>query len=377
MWRVAIDFDAEGLLDGAPDARARQARLELLCALEAEGFGLEQLRQATVEGRLALLPLERMLEGEGPFLTQEEVAERTGLSVEFLREAQRALGAPLPRPGEPDLTEEDLELTKQAAMLLAAGLSEEAFLELTRVMSRAMASVAAAFTSLWGEALMRPGDTERDLGLRYAESMESLGPMAGPALQRMLNMRMRERVRQAVVGQAELSSGRLPGAQPIIVAFADIVGFTRLGEEVPPEELGEVIGRFERLAIEVAEPPVQLVKTIGDAAMLVSSQADPLVAAALTLVERSLDEEIPLSRAGVAAGEALPRAGDYYGRPVNLASRLTAFARKGSVVVSSEVRDRSSDAAFSWSFAGRRRFKGVNGEVEVYRARRPAAPPTG
>lgn len=370
---MSIDFEAEGLLESAPGGRARQARLELLCALEEEGFTLEQLRQATAEGRLALLPLERILESDGPGYTEQEVAERAGLPVEFLREAQRALGAPLPRPGEPDLTEEDLELSRQARVLLDSGLSEEAFLELTRVMSRAMANVAAAFTSLWGEALLQPGDTERDLGLRYAESMQNLGPLAGPALQRMLNMRMRERVRQAVVGHAELQSGRLPGAQHINVAFADIVGFTRLGEEVPPEELGEVIGRFERMAEDVASPPVRLVKTIGDAALLVSPQADPLLSAVLTLVDASLEGEIPLTRAGVAAGDAITRAGDWYGRPVNLASRLTAFAKRGSVVASGEVREGSSEGAFRWSHAGRRRFRGVSGDVEVSRVRRPEA----
>jgi hypothetical protein len=60
-----IDFEAEGLLEGAEGDRARGARLELLRTLEAEGFKLEELRRATREDRLALLPLERVLEGEG------------------------------------------------------------------------------------------------------------------------------------------------------------------------------------------------------------------------------------------------------------------------------------------------------------------------
>ena len=101
-----------------------------------------------------------------------------------------------------------------------------------------MASVAASFTSIWAEALIRPGDTERDLGLRDAESLRSLGPLAGPSLQHLNNLRMREEIRQAVVSQAELQSGRLPGAQTVTVGFVDIVGFTELGEEVPPSELG-------------------------------------------------------------------------------------------------------------------------------------------
>jgi adenylate cyclase len=75
----------------------------------------------------------------------------------------------------------------------------------------------------------------------------------------------------------------------------------------------------------------------------------------------------------VASGEALQRAGDYYGRPVNLASRLTSFARRGSVVASKKVHDAVPDD-YAWSFAGTRRFKGVGDDVPVYRVR-PAEPP--
>jgi adenylate cyclase len=367
---VPTDFEAEGLLEGVGDERARRGRLELLQTLEEEGFTPEELRRAAAEDRLVLLPLERVLEGEGHRYTPEEVAEQTGVDVEFLGDARRAMGAPRPEPGERILTEEDLELARRAKRLLDAGIGREAFLEITRVMSQAMASVAAAFATTFGEALLRPGDTERDLGLRYADAMRELGPLAAPALQQMLNLRMREQIRQAVVGQAELRSGHLPGAQWITVAFVDIVGFTSLGEEVPPDELGSVVGRFERRVEEAVSPPVRLVKTIGDAAMLASAEAAPLVRTALQLVDGSqADEDGPVLRSGVAAGEAITRAGDWYGRPVNLASRLTAFARRGSVVASREVREAAGEE-FAWSLVGRRRLKGVRGEVEVYRVRR-------
>ena len=368
MCSVGSDFEAEGLLDGVTDDCARRARLDLLRQLEQEGFTLEELRRAAAEDRLALLPLEQVLEGEGPRYTEDEVAAEACIDLEFLREARRALGAPRPLRGERSLTHEDLELARAARRLLDGGLSREAFLELARVLSQAMANVAAALTSAFGEALLRPGDTERDVGLRYAESMRQLGPLAGPTLEHMLNLRLREQIRQAVVGQAELRTGRLPGAQRIAVGFVDIVGFTSLGERVAPDELGAVVTRFERRVEAVAEAPVRLVKTIGDAAMLTSPVADALVDAALDLVEGSEGDDGRL-RAGLAAGEALPRAGDWYGRPVNMASRLTAFARRGTVVAAREVRETAGDG-FTWSFAGKRRFKGVRGEVDVYRVRR-------
>ena len=64
---------------------------------------------------------------------------------------------------------------------------------------------------------------------------------------------------------------------------------------------------------------------IGDAAMLVGPEPGPVVEAALGLVEaaEAEGEDFPLLRAGVASGQALPRGGDWYGRPVNLASRIT------------------------------------------------------
>jgi adenylate cyclase len=102
----------------------------------------------------------------------------------------------------------------------------------------------------------------------------------------------------------------------------------------------------------------------------VSNRADSLLDAVLGLVDASAgDPRGLLLRGGVATGEALQRTGDWYGRPVNLASRLTAFARRGSVVATREVRDLAG-ADYLWSFAGNRRFKGVGGEVAVYRVRR-------
>jgi len=364
--RVGIDFQAEGLLDGADD---RDARLELLRTLENEGFTLEELREAAANDRLAMLPIERVLAGEGTLYTREELAEQTGLGEEFLDEAARALGVPVRRPGERAITEDELELSKSAKLLLDAGLPEEAFLELTAVMSRSMASIAATFTSVFGEALLQPGDTERDLGLRYAETLRNLGPLAAPALEQMFNLRMREQMRDAVISQAELQSGRIAGSQPVAVGFVDIVGFTKLGEDFGPDDVGAVVRRFERAVAEGVEPPVRLVKTIGDAAMLVAPEPAPVVEAVLCLVERS-QEEAPLLRGGVALGEGLQRAGDWYGRPVNLASRITAFARRGSVLTSKAVREAVGDG-YSWSAAGSRRFKGVKGDVEVFRVRRP------
>ena len=147
--------------------------------------------------------------------------------------------------------------------------------------------------------------------------------------------------RAEVVNELERSGGELPGSREVAVCFADLVGFTRLGEEVPPDELGRLAARLEALAGDVAEPPVRLVKTIGDAAMLASPEPEPLLGATLRLIDAAdaEGEDFPQLRAGAAMGQALPRAGDWFGRPVNLASRITSVARPGSLLVERALRE--------------------------------------
>jgi len=373
---VSVDFAAEGLLEGLADERARRARLHLLEALHADGVSLLELRTAVAEDRLALLPVERVLAGDAePRYTGREVAELVGQDLATLAAFRVALGFPIADPDERAFTEQDLETARRGARFAEAGLPEEGRLEVARAMGRAGAEVAEAIRRLATDALARPGDTELDLGLRLAEMARALAPDAGPALAASLDGHLREQVRQEVVGQADLASGRVRGTRVSSVAFADLVGFTRLGEQIPAEALGGIAVRLESLAREVARDPVKLVKTIGDAVMLVAPEPEPLVEALLDLVEAAggEGEEFPRLRAGVACGEVVARAGDYYGRPVNLASRLTALARPASVLATGEVRTALGDrGGLRFSFAGERSFKGVKGSVPAFRVRRTA-----
>jgi adenylate cyclase len=122
------------------------------------------------------------------------------------------------------------------------------------------------------------------------------------------------------------------------------------------------------MATEVSSPTVRLIKTIGDAAMFISTDAGATVSTALALVEAFSEADLPALRAGIASGPAWSRAGDWFGQSVNVASRITGAARPGSVLCTEAVRDAVPDQ-FSWSSAGRFRLKGVEGGVPLYRAR--------
>jgi adenylate cyclase len=356
------DFDA--LLDGL-DGRERDARRKLLEQLRDDGVPMEELERAVREDRLALLPVERLLGSERPKYSANDLAERAGVDVELLNRQWQALGFPLADPDEPVYTDADFEAAKRAKTFLDAGLPEEGLIEVARVVGRSMANVASAMRELVGQALARPGDTEYERGLRYAKAAEALVPQVGPMLQQVLAGHLREQIRQEVVTRAELAEGAIPGGEQAAVGFADLVGFTRLGEEIGPEALGGVVRRFNALTQEAIGGPVQIVKLIGDAAMLVAPQPEPL------LCERVNDEgeDFPQVHSGVAYGRALRHAGDWYGPPVNRASRLTAVARPGSVLVDEDVKE-AVDGDFRFSFAGRKRLKGIRGEVPAFRVRR-------
>jgi adenylate cyclase len=193
-----------------------------------------------------------------------------------------------------------------------------------------------------------------------------------PVLASSFQAHVREAARRGIISRAERERGQLQSEEPTVVCFADLVGFTSLGGEIGVDELGTVARRLAELASDVATPPVRLIKTLGDAAMLVSGDAAALVGGALALVQAVDDAELPALRAGIASGAAINRAGDFYGHSVNLASRVTGAARPGSVLCTQEVRDAAADA-FDWSFAGRFRFKGVAHQLALHRARPASA----
>jgi adenylate cyclase len=369
---------AAGLLDGL-EGDAREERLELLRWLATdEGRTLTELRRATDTQTLVLLPSERVITGAARF-SEEEVAERAEVGLAFLRALQSASGvqADTDEDGNALFTDLDVDAARIARTYVDAGLSEDQVLTVSRMLSRAFAQIAELLRQVTFEVVLRPGATELELARNYQEASALLAPSLGPLLETVLRIHLRQAVATEIVTAQERAGGDLPGAREVVVAFADLVGFTRMGEQVPPEVLGAVAGRLEALAEDAVQAPVRVVKTIGDAVLLVSPDAPAMVEAALRLVEVAQEEgeDFPQLRVGIASGPAVSRAGDWFGAPVNLASRITGVARAGSVLATNEVADQVPDGVH-WSLAGAKRLKNVGGEVRVQRARRPepAAP---
>jgi class 3 adenylate cyclase len=149
----------------------------------------------------------------------------------------------------------------------------------------------------------------------------------------------------------------------VVVGFADLVGFTALGQTLEPRQVDAILRTFEaRAAGTATSAGTRLVKLIGDEAMFVAGTADDALAIALALVH---DPDLPELRVGIAAGQVVTRGGDVFGGPVNLAARLVATARPGEILVDAIAADRASDE-IALERLGPRELPGFAEPVEVF-----------
>ena len=278
----AASIGTSALLDGL-EGEARRDRAELVAWLMRRGFTADEIAASVTP---MLLPANRVMGDDGVYVSTREMVHATGIDLELLQGMQRAAG--LPRIDDPDaavLPRADVEVATRAKYLLDFGVDPDDMLAIVRVFAEGLRRGAAMMREPTFKAFAKPGASEVDV----AESADALAQAVIPSLKRMVEGLLMLQVRHMFEGQgitaAERATGRLPGARQVAVAFADLAGFTRLGEMVPPEDLQRVAGRLGELAHDVAVPPVSFVKTIGDAVMFVSTDTDRLIAALLDLID--------------------------------------------------------------------------------------------
>ena len=308
--------------------------------------------------------VERQLWGE-PKLTGREIAERTGVPVESLIEWHRALGVSTVDPETVAFDRMDLEAAERMKALFDAGVPTETLHDVIRVLGVGMGRFSEAVRDMWVTSFAGDVDDPEQAAARLGEMGQQFLPIGTELIAYTFSLHLREILRHDTTGLA----ARAPGGGRMVdvaVAFADIVGYSELGEQLSGSEMAEVADGLTDKAHRIAQPPVRIVKTLGDGVMLASGEAEPLLNVLLELAETGPDE--PPVRGGLAFGPALHRMGDYYGHTVNVASRVAQRARPGSVLATQQVRDRHADA-FDWSSAGPKKLKGV-GTLETFRCRR-------
>jgi adenylate cyclase len=355
------DFEAAGLYDpAAPDAAEQ---LELLEWLAGRGVAIEEMVRAVRESSLTGLAGDLALRDDGS-LTLKEVAERLGMAPERLEAIRLTSGLPPAKAGERRYSEEmarSLTLFSLGARLFG----EEATLSFARVVGGALARVAEAAVALFLVNIEAPARESGRGPLALAKAnLEAIETFAH--LQTLMHGLFRSHLELAIRRLRQARGGGLIDRGRLAVGFVDLVGFTPLSRLVPSRELATLIERFEDTAHDVATArDGRIVKTIGDEVMFVAVDAAAACDIALTLCERLRRDTTVTPRGGLAYGEMLLRAGDYYGPIVNLAARITEQAVPDELLVTPELVAHAGNVTLRFEPAGKRMLKGFDAPVTL------------
>jgi adenylate cyclase len=351
-----------------PGARAQ---VRIVARMRERGHSLQAIRRATEEGRLAFGFVEELFPADENRYTLRDASRETGLEPALIERVVTALGVSMTRTDV--LSEDELQLLRYVAAVLDAGLPLVAMLQLVRVYGQAMAQVADAEVRLFHlyvhEPLMRSGSS----GLEMADEMLSLSsellPLASPVMDQVHQRYLQHFIEQDVVGhmEADLDGHALDlGRLRVAIAFADLAGYTRLTEEAGELEAVDAVERFVE-AVEATLPDdARVIKTIGDEVMIVASDAAGLTDWAVGF--QRLHDERPQPRIGIHVGDALYRDGDYYGRDVNIASRVAARSGGGEVLVTRPIVEQAGPH-LAFERIAEVRLKGFSESTEIFVAR--------
>jgi adenylate cyclase len=343
----------------------------VVARMRDRGHSLAEIRRASREGRLAFGFLEDLFPSDQRRLSVEEAARETGLDSGLVRRLINGLGVSPEDPGT--LSEDELQLLRYVAAVLERGFPLVALLQLVRVYGQAMARVADAEVRLFHlyvhEPLMRSGAT----GVETAEQMHALSrevlPLAGPVLDQVHQRYLQHFVEQDVVGhmESDLSGSSVDlGRMRVAIVFADLTGYTRLTEEEGELTALDAVERFVEAVENTLPDEARVIKTIGDEAMIVGP--DPSALTDWAVGFQRLYDGRPLPRIAIHYGVALYREGDYYGRDVNIASRVAARAAGGEVLVTRPVVEQAGPH-LEFERIAEVRLKGFTEPTEIFVAR--------
>jgi adenylate cyclase len=348
---------------------AALAQARMVARMRARGHSLDQVRSAAKAGRLAYGYLEDLFgERGGTPVTLAEAVEATGMEVELIRRVWAAAG--FPEASLETLSADDVELLRRFGAVLDAGLPLVAFLQIVRVYGQALAQIADAEVKLVHlyvhEPMIRSGAPVLEMAEELSDLASELLPLSGPIMDSVHTRLLHHFLEQDVVGHLELvADDAALGRVRVVIAFADLAGYTRLTEEVGEEEALEVVERFVEQVTETLPDDARVIKTIGDEVMVVGTDPSALVDWAVGF--QALATERPLPRIGLHAGSVLYRDGDYYGRAVNLASRVAARATGGEVLVTREIRA-AAGRHLAFQPIGEVKLKGFDEATELFLA---------
>jgi adenylate cyclase len=370
---ILVPRDQDGPFD-ASDAH----RVRLMQALEDAGIEIELIARGISAGKLSYENLALFLPTPTAWSkTYEELADEVGRSPELVRRVVMEFGLPQ-TASETRLREDDIPVLIELLTVWAEAEDDE-IARLARAYGQNIRRLVASDIELASSSLFAP--------LRRRLTDEEMREVAGGlgirvmALGERLMLWLRGRHLEHEILSATVQNtedylqelGIAPKRQPRppAIAFLDLTGYTALTEERGDEAGADLADRLATLVNQAAQPHGgHPVKWLGDGVMFYFPEPEAAVLAGLDLVEETPATVDVRARVGVNAGGVIFRDGDYFGKTVNVASRIADYARPGEVLVSDEVRARWSGDGVRFEPIGPVALKGLRDELTLYAASR-------
>ncbi|MEW1842347.1 adenylate/guanylate cyclase domain-containing protein [Nonomuraea angiospora] len=309
--------------------------------------------------------IERLLVGSPARFTKEQVTAKAGVSQELAERIWRALGFAQRADGAVAFTDADVAALRRVRRMLDGGtLDEQTVIRMARALGQTTARLAQWQAEIMIGAMLPPEPSQGDLAKVLGAAQELL-----PDFEQVLVHVWRAQLAAAGTRLLAIADGNdelVPTRVTMAVGFADLVSFTRRSRELDERELAELVEGFEARASDVvASHGARLVKTLGDEVLFTAPSPAQAAGIALDLVESGVE-----LRVGLAYGPVLPTMGDVFGTTVNLAARLTAIARPGTILVDSALAEGLE--GFDLHKIRRRPARGL-GVVQPYLLRRSSS----
>ena len=376
---VLVARDGDG-----PFLETDAQKVRLVTACEQAGLPMAGIAAAIRDGRLSFGFLEAP-----PFRrwavrsarTYRQVSQETGVPLELLGGFLEAIGFARMAP-DGLIREDELEVVPLLRLGLSTGVLDQVWSSrLGRGYAEGLRLIASVEKDVWQARFIAPvlaagadQQTAREQAAQRSGDL-NIAPLIDRALMAAYRRQQELAWIEQMVEEIETAleqTGVLGRPERVpAMCFLDLVGYTRLTEEQGDQAAAELAGSLavlvERSSREHGGVPV---KWLGDGVMVHFRDPAGAVLAALGMVEQFPAAGLPPAHVGVAAGPVVAQGGDYFGRTVNLAARIAAYASASRVLVSEPVVQRAPPQGVTFVELGQVQLQGIAQPVRLLEARR-------
>jgi adenylate cyclase len=377
---LLLNLTAIGVLKPAPGSIYSAGdiiRVESATSLLHAGLSVHDIATAISSGLFTFDYLDRFHPEPSPRSgrTLADLAGSLDVGLDRMKSTYLAMGLPEPAPDHVLRQDEEAILVD---LISVWGIDDEAVLRAARLVGEPARIVSDGWARLFVEKISAPlTDGDRSIDERIAiiaEATERAALLAPRILQWLLQRHMRHAIDTVNIEGFEQTMAEQGLALPVpsrlpAIAFVDVSGYTSM-TETEGDELAVLTSETirERAQSSARAHHGSVVKILGDGAMMHFADVGDALVAVIDLVDGLTRDSLPV-HAGLHAGSLIEHDGDYYGRTVNLASRVAGTAGPGQVVVTQAVVDATNDLGVDFDALPPASLKGIAEPVPLYRAR--------